>query len=680
MHHVIHCFTLSIALCAAVAVGGIATPQTAEEARATFDAGMDRANASIQAIIAVPDGQRTFANTIDAIDAMHSTLDRDVSGVLFMAYVHPDRAIREVGQQGEQEYSAWAIDLGKNEVLYAGIRSFADSNPLLDSGQQRLLDRTLRGYRRSGMALTPEARAELTAVQKELSEREIEFDQAINNDETMVALSPGELDGMTDDYMAALQQADGMYMLGMDYPTVIPVLDYCSNESTRQKIWLARKRRGGKANVARLEEILKLRARQAELLGYDTAADYETEVRMAKSGHAVAEFYERLRPLVRKKAALDFSQMQETKRRDIGNPNAALKPWDFGYYMERMRLEHYAVDSQAVQEYFPIEKVKAGLFGITQSLYGIEYRRLSAPADAPFWHEDVEWYEVIDTSDGRTLGEFYMDLHPRENKYGHAAQWGLHPRRVGPEGEIATPVAGLVCNFTKPTADKPSLLTHDEAETFFHEFGHCLHTILTESQYATFAGTSVERDFVEAPSQMFEHWVWDPDVLATFTGHYETDEPIPADMLAGMIAAKDLCSGMLAEGQICYGMTDQAYHTAPGGEVDTTQVGLDMYGDVTMFTPIDGTWFQASFGHLTGYQAGYYGYLWSQVYAEDMFQRFEELGMLEPEAGAYYRDHILAVGGTMDGMDMVTTYLGREPSMDPFLRSLGLDPDSNASP
>lgn len=661
---------------------GVPFPQTPDEARIQFDEAMARADERIQAIVDVPSQDRSYLNTIDAYDAMHAELDRGISGVLFMAYVHPDADMREVSQQADQEYMSWIIDLGKRQDLYEAVNDYASGGEQLDPVRARLLARIQRDYRRAGMDLEPMRRDELKAVQKELAELESSFDRSISADETVVFVTREELDGMPQDWIDSLNRVGGLYALGMDYPTIVPILDHCPNADLRQKIWLARKRRGGRANVDTLEKILLLRDQQATLLGYETAADYETEVRMARSADAVEIFYDRLRPLVRKKAEQDHAQLLSAKRHDVGDPDVELHPWDFGYYMERLKNSEYAVDSRAVQEYLPIDRVKDGLFSITQSLYGIEYRLMDEPEDAPYWHEDVEWYEVFDTAGGDKIGEFYLDLYPRpeSNKYGHAAQWGLASRRVNPDGSVGLPVAALVCNFTKPTADKPSLLTHDEAETFFHEFGHCLHTILTNSDVATFSGTAVERDFVEAPSQMFEHWVWDEDVLATFAAHYETGEPMPAEMIAGMMAAKDLCSGMLAENQLFLGMTDQAYHVADGGEVDTTQVGLDMYGDVTMFEAVPGTWFQGSFGHLTGYQAGYYGYMWSQVYAEDMFQRFEELGMLSPEAGAYYREKVLGVGGTRDSMDMVTDYLGREPSMDPFLRSLGLEVDGSDEP
>ena len=653
-----------------------AVPQTPEELASRYDAAKSEANLAIDAIVAVPDESRTFQNTILALDDMHARFDAEIGMLLFMAYVHGEPAIRDVSRSKYQEYSNWMVELGKREDLYDAVMAYAETKPLLDCEDERLLEFTLRDYRRSGMSLSPEKRAELTAVEKRINQLSIEFDQNISADETVVLVTGEELAGMPQDWIDGLEENHGLFILGMDYPTIIPILDHSPNESLRQKIWMARKRRA-KCNVQVLEELLELRARQAQLLGYAHASDFENEVRMSKSADAVEAFYAKLQPLLREKALKDHALLLESKRTATGDAEATLMPWDMGYYMERVRERDYEVDSNRVREYFPFDKVRDGLFEITQHLYGIDYVPLEAPDDAPLWHEDVEYFKVVDRATGTTIGEFFMDMYPRpeDNKYGHAAQWGLVPRKAWTSKSIQTPVAALVCNFPKPTEDRPSLLSHDQAETFFHEFGHCLHTILTESETARFAGTSVERDFVEAPSQMFEAWVWSPETLPMLSGHYQTGEPLPDDLLERMIEAKTLCSGIMDETQVCFGKMDQAYHTSVDGKLDTTQVGNDIYASCTLFEPVDGTWFQAAFGHLTGYQGGYYGYLWSKVFAKDMEQRFEELGMLDPEAGAYYRKHVLGRGGTVDASQMLLDYLGREPRMEPYIRSLGIEVD-----
>ncbi|HRK22992.1 MAG TPA: M3 family metallopeptidase, partial [Fimbriimonadaceae bacterium] len=311
-----------------------------------------------------------------------------------------------------------------------------------------------------------------------------------------------------------------------------------------------------------------------------------------------------------------------------------------------------------------------------ESLYGITYNDITAQAKAlgfPIWHEDVKLYEVKDKATGRLLGRMYTDLYPRENKYNHAACWGLRPRKTFADGTSQVPLAALVCNFTKPTADKPSLLPHDEAETFFHEFGHGLHHILSNTRYGRFSGTSVARDFVEAPSQMMENWVWNPQVLSLFAKHYKTGETLPMSLLESMKRARSLGSGIETEHQFYYGMVDQAFHTAKDGSIDTVKTVTDLFSEVELYDKIPETWFHASFGHMVGYHGAYYGYQWSLVYASDMFQRFEELGVLSPEAGKYYRDKILARGGTMDEMDMLKDYLGREPNLGAFLKLLGME-------
>ncbi len=634
-----------------------------------------RADRSVQAIIDVPDGQRSFDNTFGALDDLLAQLRLDTDFVQFMAYVSPDEEQRNRGTRAEQDVSNWLIDLGKNEPLYKALKAFADTKPQLEGERARLLEHTMRDFRRSGMALSPEKREELTAIQKEITRLGIEFEKNIREDETRVLLTPEELTGMPDGFTDGLTKSAGLYVVGMDYPTFLPIMDYCDNETTRKKVWIAYKRRGGKKNVGVLEQMIKARAQAAELLGYDSTAAFETEVRMAKNPDTVWKFYRDLGELVRKKAERDYEEFVAAKREHTGNPEAELYPWDQSFYNKLLLKTKYEVDSQKVQEYFPLESVLDGIFNITARLYGLEYRDVTANAASKgrdLWHKDVKLFEVYDKKSGELLGDFYLDLHPRENKYNHAACWGLAPRKVWSDGAITRPVAALVCNFTKPTAEKPSLLTHDEAETFFHEFGHGMHNLLTDTKYAAFSGTATARDFVEAPSQMFEHWVWDADVVQTYARHYKTGEPLPADLLESMVKAQKLGSGLETLHQFFYGQTDFTYHTAPKGEVDTTAVQADLFGKIELYEPVPETYYQASFGHLNGYQAAYYGYMWSKVYAEDMFQRFQELGLLNPEAGMYYRTKILSRGGTMDEIDMVRDYLGREPSMAAFLKHLGL--------
>ncbi len=639
-----------------------------------------RADESVARIIAVPDDERTFENTLDPIDALTAQVELDTNMYLFQAYVSPDARVREEAQAGEELVREWFIELAKNEDLYRAVKAYADTKPELEGERARYLNHTLRDYRRAGMELPEEKRDELKEIQKEIARLSIEFDENIREDETRVPFTAEELVGMPDDYLAGLTKVGDVYLVGLSYPEFFPLQDLCENETTRKKIWITYKRRGGTRNVGVLERMVAKRAEAARLLEYGSTAAYEVETKMAKTPDAVEGFYAELRPLVRRKAKRDYAEFVEAKRRHTGDPEAELEPWDYSFYKNLLLREKYAVDSEKVREYFPLEKVTNGLFSITQAIYEVEYEEITESARDEgrfFWHEDVRLFEVRDRASGDVIGEFYIDLHPRPGKYGHAAQWGLAQHRVWADGSVTRPLAALVCNFTKPTAEKPSLLTHEEVETYFHEFGHCLHTLLSEAELFGFAGTGVERDFVEAPSQILENWIWDADVLATFAAHYETEEILPRSLLDGMIRARHLGSGLEAERQFFYGIYDFTLHSDPEGDLDSTELGHELWGrrgeGVELYGAIPETHFQAAFGHLTGYQAGYYGYQWSLVYAADMFQRFREMGMLDPEAGMHFRKAILARGGTLDGLDLVKDYLGRDPDMTAYLEHLGLD-------
>lgn len=651
----------------------------AQEVPANVKAALKQADAAVAAIVKVPKSQRNFENTLGALDEISVRLDNDTSLTIFMQYVHPDAKTRDSGRAAETAVTDWAIELSKNETLYKAVMEYASTKPKLSGEQKRLLDFTLRDYRRAGMGLSKVKRTRLIDLEKDMSRLGIEFDQNIAEDPLKVPLAKDELKGVPEAIFSRGISNGDVALYGLDGPTYSLVMDYCENPVTRQKMqWLYR-RRGGEKNVGILEKLLVLRAEHAGLLGYANRVDYEIETRMAKNSKTVAAFYEKLRPVVEKKAQHDLAQFTEAKREHLGDSNAKLMPWDYSFYKRRLMATKYAVDSQKVSEYFPMDQVVKGLFDITSKLYGIEYKEIKSAQSRgkfPLWHADVKFYEVWDKPGKKLLGRLYTDLYPRPNKYTHAACWGLQPRRVWKDGSVQVPLAALVCNFTKPTADKPSLLPHDEVETFFHEFGHGLHQILTNTRYGRFSGTAVARDFVEAPSQMLENWVWAPEVLATFAKHYQTGQTLPAEVLEGMKSARTLGSGIETQGQFYLGLMDYRFHTAKGGKVDTTAVAQQTYEDCTVYDKIPGALYQASFGHLVGYQGAYYGYMWSLVYAQDMFQKFEELGLLSPEAGMYYRTKILGRGGSLDEDAMLRDYLGREPNMDAFMRHLGLDPGS----
>lgn len=634
------------------------------------------ADAAVQKIVAVPNGQRTWENTVLAIDDFSTKLDNDTSLFVFMQFVSTDATQRDDASTADEQITNWLSATFRREDLYKAVKEYADSKPQLDPVRQRYLDILLRDFRRAGLALSAADRAELQKLDDQMTKLGIDFGTNIREDATRIPLTKEELVGVPENVLKRLPYSNGLYLVGLDNVTYNAVSDNCTNERTRQKVWMGLKRRGGMKNVGILEKLIALRAQYAKKLGYANTVEYEAEPRMAKNAKTIAEFYDKLRPIVRKKAKADMEEFTAAKRKATGDKKAILYPWDYSFYKTQLLRDKYKVDSDKVAEYFPVQNVIKGLVEVTQSLYGINYVDRTDEAGKyyiPVWHKDVKFYEVQDTKTKETLGYFYIDLYPRANKYNHAACWPLQARKQWSDGKLQKPMAAVVANLAQPEGDKPALMQHDAVETFFHEFGHCLHNMLTEQTLGRFSGTSVSRDFVEAPSQMFENWVWEKESLKLFAKHYKTGEVLPDNLLKGMLAARNLGSGIETEHQFFYGLVDYRSHIDPTGKVSTQEIQLKTFPEVELYPAIPEQFYQAAFGHFVGYQAAYYSYQWSLVYAADMFQRFKQLGILNPSAGEYYRKRILARGGSMDDMAMVKDYLGRDPELGAYLKSLGMD-------
>jgi thimet oligopeptidase len=633
------------------------------------------ADRALDTIAALSPGEVTFKNSIAAYDAVIANFFNATRMRAFMENVSMDADERELGSRISADMGDWFSKLNKRRDLYRVFQTFADTQPKLDEQDARMLALTLRDFLREGMGLEDGPRIRLAAIDNELNKLGIEFRGNITADRTVSLLSKSELAGCDESFLESLPRADDLYIVASTGPNLTHIVSYCTQPQTRKKIVVARGQRAAGKNTAVLTKLISLRNEKAQIMGFESTADYETAVRMAGDSQTVRKFYADLQPKLRKKSEQDFEEYQNAKREDTGDPKAKLYAWDVSYYKDWLLREKYAIDTREVVSYFPIESVTTGLFAVAQKLYNVEFKDISESARSagrPMWHADVRLYEVWDKTDAELLGEFYTDLHPRASKYTHAAQFPIKLRRETKAGVVSRPLVALVCNFTKPTQGKPSLMTHGEVRTFFHEFGHCLHSIFTKSRHANISGTNVARDFVEAPSQMFENWAWSSDVLGTFAKHYETGAALPKELLDRMVAAKNLGSGLGAEGQVYLGTMDFGFHSDPSGDVDLESIRKQAYSGARMFEALDNVPSYASFGHLVGYQAGYYGYLWSLVYASDMFSRFSEVGLMDAGLGREYRDKILSRGGTRDELEMLKDFLGREPNSSAFLQDLGL--------
>ncbi len=636
---------------------------------------LDRADDEIQKIIDVPDARRTYENTLGALDDVYARLVHELTFPQAIGLLSPHASDRDIGMAVEAAQNEWNIETSKREDLYRAVKSYADTKPALAGERARLLEVTMRNYRRAGMDLSPEKREELKAIQKELSDLSIEFGKNAQEDETTVLLLPKELPGMPREFLDQLDMIAGLYAVPLDDYTNMEIWRQCTSETTRKKLWVAYKREGGERNVRVLTKMLELRAKAANMLGYRHSADFQTEILMTKNADTVAEFYKKLRPLVREKSNRDYEELRDLKRKDIRDPRAGFHAWDYWYYAAKAQKEKYAVDMEVIRQYFPLNPSVRGLHQISSTLYGLEFRNATADARAEglyFWHPDVEFWRIYDKKTGELVSELYTDFHPRPFKRGGAFFWDFIPHKVWMDGTETKMRGVLQCNFTRPMDDKPSLLTHDEVTTLFHEFGHALHGTLSRAE--TVGCGECERDFVELPSQIFENWCWEPETLRIYARHYKTGEVLPDELLEGLLAARQFASGMLAERQYYYGLVDQTYNRLKVGEdIDVTQIGLDLQDEIEQYIGVEGTYFQSGFTHLTSYIASYYGYQWSLVYSCAGYEKYKELGMLSPAAGKHFADTILSRGGTVDGMTMLRDFLGGEPTMDAYLRHLGLD-------
>lgn len=623
----------------------------------------------IEDILSVKDSKRTFENTMLALDDLYSVFSNVSSSLYLMAYTHPDSVIRSNAQTVNVELSRYGNKLSLNEGLYKAMKSYSKSDEAknLTGYKKKFLIESVAEAERNGFALSKEDRDKLKLINDEIAEIGNKFNQNIAAYKDFLILDEKEMDGMSDDYKSARRQEDGAYKIDLSYPSYIPFMKYCTSENARKALFMKYNNRATSENIDVLQELLKKRQKMANLLGYRSYAAYRLEDRMAKTPENVWDFETKLKNDLAEKALLDYEEVLGVKKSKIEDAKE-LNSWESSYYKNILLEEKYDLDAELVKEYFALDDVLEGLFTVTQTIFDLEYKEV---VNASVWHDDVKMYEVF--QDGKLKGRFYLDLHPRDDKYGHAACFGTIRGKSTPKG-YQIPTATLVCNFPRGTEDKPALMPHGQVETFFHEFGHVLHHMVTTADLISQSGTSVARDFVEAPSQIFENWAWNYDALKLFSKHYKTKEVLPKALFNKMLAAKNVNSGRDATRQVLLGTYDMILHDKydPNGSVTTTDVLRDLYAEFNLPSYVEGTQFQAAFGHLNGYGSGYYGYMWSKVYAQDMFSVFEENGILDKKTGIRYRDIIMANGSSENELELVKEFLGREPNNKAFLKELGL--------
>jgi len=618
----------------------------------------------------------TYASTIKPlVEIENESYTRGVA-LQLPSMVALDKPLRDAASEAEKLLDEFSVEMSMRKDVFDRVFAFSKTAEAekLEAELKRFVEKTVTEGKRNGLHLSEEKREEIKVIKKKIAELGTDFNKNLNEDTTHVFFDESELTGVPEDLVKSFEKnEDGKCKVTMKYPHFFPVTRKCNNPDTRLKMEKTYLSRCNEENIKILEEIVSLRQKQAAILGYENHASYIQELRMAKNPNIVKKFLGdlavKLQPLwvQEKEVMLNF---KKEEAESLGfKYDGKLNPWDFRYYSTMVEEKQYAVDQEKLKEYFPMEVVTQGLMNIYQTLLGLKFTRVEG---GEVWHPDVEMWQVEDLSSGDTVGYFYLDLYPRDGKYGHACMMQLQPACLDGKGERQKSVVVMITNFSKPTAEKPSLLDHKEVETFFHEFGHVMHGICSQTTTSKFFGTHVERDFVEAPSQMLENWVWQEESLKLMSKHYKDGSPLPKEMLDKLVASKNANAGGFNLRQIYLATFDQRLHSTPD-KIDTATLIKDTLSEVMGLETIENTNFAAIFGHLVGYDAQYYGYMWSDVYSSDMFEtRFEKEGVLNPKTGLDYRNLILKPGGSLDGFDLLRNFLGREPKDEAFLRSKGL--------
>ncbi len=636
----------------AAATGDNAPFYTGRPTRAAFGAiqtaRIAKAKANIARMLAVK-GPRTIENTLVPYDLAYRQLDMAGSQSGLMENVSPDSLTRVAAEKAGQAVAAYATELSLNRGVYDALAALDVSHA--DAATQHYVTRTLRDFRLSGVDKDDATRAKLKALNDSLVVIGQLFSRNIREDKPTVTCTVAELDGLPQDFIDAHKPgADGKITLTIEYPDYLPIIQYSKSDDLRHRMYVAYNNRAYPKNIEVLDRMRMRRYELATTLGFSNFADYVTADKMVGSARNAHDFIDRVVAASNDRQAREYQELL-AERKKTDPAATAVEFWQFPYIREQVRKANYSFDSQSIRPYLPYERVKTGILDVASQLFGVTFKRVP---NAPVWDPSVECYELWDG--GRLAGRFYLDMHPRANKYNHAAQFDI---RTGIEG-VQIPEAALVCNLSGGKPGDPGLCDIDDVDTFFHEFGHLLHNMFAgHGKWAGIDGITTERDFVEAPSQLLEEWMRSPEVLATFAKHYQTNEPIPASLVKQMNRANGFGRGLDVRRQMVYAGTSLGCFDRDPSTITTDALMTGLVKQYQPFPFVEGTHFQCAFGHLNGYSAVYYTYMWSLVIAKDLFSQFDKDHLLAPGVALRYRQTVLAPGGSKPAAQLVQDFLGR---------------------
>jgi len=657
---------MALIVAAAVTVGGggdstaeNGTPflqrmKTTAEFSATQNARLEHAQQLLEELTSVK-GRRTVENTLSLYDRLLTDLDAAGSQSGLIEQVHPDSTMRDAAEKFTQKVSAFGAELSLNRKVYEALSAIDISGA--DAVTKFYVEKSLRDYRLSGVDKDDATRARIKALRDELVLIGQDFSRNIRDDvRTVYANSAAELEGLPQDFIDRhTPEADGRIKLTINYPDAIPVFTYAKSEALRKRLYMEYFNRAFPKNVDVLNNLLAKRYELARLLGFDNYAAYVTSDKMVASDKNASTFIDRIADASETRAKKEYLQVLARKQKD--DPAATIvNSWESGYYAELVRKAEYNFDAQSVRPYFQYDRVKQGVLDVMSTLFDVTFKR---NATAPVWDKSVECWEIFERDS--LLGRFYFDMHPRENKYNHAAQFNIKSGIAGTQ----IPEAALICNFPGGIDGDPGLMEHNDVETFFHEFGHLLHSLFAGRQpWIGISGIQTEWDFVEAPSQLLEEWAWDASTLATFAKHYKTGEPIPAALVQQMKAADEFGKGLNVRQQMAYAKLSLSCYDRKPSEANLDVLNKTLREKYIPYPFVEGTHMYTSFGHLDGYSAIYYTYMWSLVIAKDFFTQFDQSHMLAPGVAKKYRDTVLAPGGSLPAAQLVRNFLGRDFNFD----------------
>jgi thimet oligopeptidase len=665
-------------------------PKTSEEIIERSHQVQKTVQKHIDELLALDPAKYNQKTVLQALDRLRAEISAEVGILNLVKAVYPYPEIVAAAETEFVALSQFIIEhIDSNPKIYQLLKTYQNGaaqkeNLSVEDGY--FLQKVIENFELQGLNLPVEKQEQVLALKKKCAELESEFQRFIDQDITTIKVAEEALAGVSEDFKKTLQREGELYVLPMNYPVQTMIMNYCSVEDTRKHYFKAFNNKAHPHNESVLQQIIQVREEIARLLSYESFAAYDLKTQMIKTPERAWDFENSLREKALVAAEKDFNQLVKDLPAGVSlTKEGKLNPWDFIFVSTYFKKKYYSIDEQAFAEYFPMEKTIAGLISIYEKFFNLSIEpvtarsangsisgRAVAATDLGMWHPDVRLLQVKDKTDGTLLSYIFLDMFPREKKYGHAAAFEEIAATKKEDGARGCSVVTLVCNFTKPTKEKPSLLRYDEVITFFHEFGHAIHVTLGATKYYALAGFNTEIDFIELPSQMLENWMKDKEILTMISSHYLTGKPLPEELIEKRLELLKFGQGLFVIGQLVFGMISlKLFGPSLTESLADTYKYFSEYNNKHIVYDSE-THRYCSFGHFMGYGPKYYGYLWSLALAYDVFEHIEKEGLLNPEAGRKYSEAMLSCGGSKDANDMLYNYLGREPRFDAFYRKMGL--------